>query len=398
MGFLVELSAKSWRHADSGPERTYLVTWDGSGNTSTALARNAVLEHLHNVVEDQSTGAIRDLTKSPHGTPSAPGTIASTELRARAMLHGYPLLSMSCEEIAATFGKRYEAVVRYGLQNRNAQSPASLSVGVRIADDADASVELSRNMSVTLRPREIDYATLIGLLRRNTTTSQNDPNFQPPFPLGSINAERTSLEGRVVVNGLQINTPKVDYTVDFAVSGAYPNAAFVEAVTDAAKAGVTNSDTFTLGGIQYQPKELLLVSADFGASASTTERIANGSYDFDSASSSVITVGFAIGRRTSLVVEEEAGEAQTRKSVMTGLVHGANGGAAPEFYWQDPLLPATATVGSDELFYIGPHDYAWRFASDTLSEGVVTSEIEWVSIHSPFASQSFGNLFGGTAL
>jgi hypothetical protein len=174
----------------------------------------------------------------------------------------------------------------------------------------------------------------------------------------------------------------------------------VKLVADAAVKGVTNSDTFTLGGISRNPGEILLVSAEFEASYNTSQRIEDGDYSSDSAVVGRMNLGFAIGERESLIVTSTSGTGynQLFKSDVSNYVHRPSGEAAPLFYWQFPATPATTTVGADLLFYIGPFDYIWRFIEDEQVGSNVISEVEWLSIHRPFTSTSFATLFGGSSL
>jgi hypothetical protein len=408
MGFSVYRKAIPNEQTESGPIRVYQVEWDGFGATSTALAKNAVSSYLFNVVENQLTGEIRNLAEFPHGTPESPGALGPQELRTRYMLHGYPIQGIPIKEMDLT-GHYYEATATYARYDNNAQAPEPFGAVYQITGNAEASIDSARTLSASIRARELDYAPLVGLLRRTPVDSQSDPNYFVPFPAGTINCERTSLKGRVAVNGLKLSAPPVDYTSTLTITGAYPLAAWVKLITDAAIIGTYNLDDFSIGGIVRKPGEVLLVSAEFEASANTTSRIEDGDYSVTSSTIGRMNLGFALGERKTLIVSDAPGGfPQQFISAVGDYVHTPSGEAEPVFYWEFPREPETETIvlgGSEaEAIYIGPFDYVWRFIEDEQVGANVISEVEWLSFHRPFAGAYFAphddeqGLFGTTGL
>lgn len=385
MAFTVSESTEGHQHSDGACSRNYVVEWDGAGTSTTALARNAVLNYLYTQVEDISDGSIRTL-----GGMESP---TATEIRLRYRLHNMPIQGVTADEVRDSEGAYYIARARWAYRDQEQQG--DLTVGVAAGLNANAAFNVSYALNGRVEGSEIDYAPLIGVLRRDVRGSLSDVDAVPPFPLGALNCVRDKIGEEIDVRGLRYSSPRVKFTVSIEMTGAPPDAALIKTWDDAANSGTLNTDTVTLGGITYLPYELCFCDFRVTAQRGATVEIDEGDVETATTANNRLLLGFSTGQRKTLtVVDTDAGDVTagenlaTKKSDVSEFIHTDS---SVEFYWHSPAAPSSPVV-------IGPHDYVWRFVDHEIENGVLTSEVKHLSIHRIFPSAAYGTLFGATTL
>jgi hypothetical protein len=355
VGYVVSELIEGRSRPQSGAARRYRVKWDGVGQNSPELAREAVIAYLGDFAETYAAGPSRgQIRRISAGAAFDP----ATERRLDYWLHGFPIASADCDEVAGSDGGYYKAVVRWS-------RPPSAGVGLAAAGGAseltawvgtEVEINVSGATSAGVQGGAVDFLPLVYLLSRETQQVAADTVAKiPPFPYGAVNAFAPEADsGAVKIRGLNVQGPPARAQVTLEVSGAPISAAFRQAVVDAADAGTLNQNAFTINGIQWQPLEVLLVQADIRTR---------------SEGSTVIELGFATGRRKALTVEA-SGDLRTAK--VGAFVHGD---PTFTFAWPETGLSAGPA-------YVSPHDYVWNYAAK--DSNFNRTMVDHVSIHRPW--------------